>query len=95
MAPNSSNKKTKSETPKKAAAETGPASKTTSSVGAKSAPTPTKAHAIEYEFGGPIGALAVVIFLPLVVYALFFLCNKDNCVGDPMVFDWNLWINKK
>jgi Delta14-sterol reductase len=93
MAPNS-NKKTKSETPKKAA-ETSPASKTSSSVGSKSAAIPKKSHAIEYEFGGPVGALAVVVFLPLVVYALFFLCNKDTCVGDPMAFDWNLWINKK
>jgi Delta14-sterol reductase len=94
MAPNSSNKVTKSGTPKKAA-ETDPASKSSSSAGAKSAPALKKSHAIEYEFGGPIGALAVVVFLPLVVYALFFLCNKDNCVGDPMVFDWQLWMNKK
>ena len=94
MAPNSSNKKTKSGTPKKIV-EASPASTTPSSVAAKSTVTKKKSHTIEYEFGGPAGALAVVVFLPLVVYALFFLCNKDNCVGNPMIFDWNLWIETK
>ena len=34
---------------------------------------------MEYEFGGPIGALGTVLSLPVVIYALYFLCN---CTGE-------------
>lgn len=37
--------------------------------------TPTKEHSFEYEFGGPIGALGVMIGLPGVIYMLFFVCG--------------------
>jgi len=33
---------------------------------------------VEYEFGGPIGALGTVLSLPIVIYALFFLCNDHG-----------------
>lgn len=32
-----------------------------------------------YEFGGPIGAFGIVIGLPIVIYFLYFICNKDIC----------------
>ena len=38
-------------------------------------------HKIHFEFGGPIGAIGVIFGLPLVIFALHFLCNKDYCVG--------------
>ena len=37
-------------------------------------------HEVEYEFGGPLGALGVIVGLPVVIYALFFLCNKEQCI---------------
>lgn len=74
----------KSETPKKSHA-----ANNESTSGAK------QMHKIEYEFGGPFGALAVVVFLPILVYALFFLCNKDVCLENPMEFDWKLWTKNK
>ena len=43
---------------------------------------------IEYEFGGPMGALGVVLGLPAVIYFLYFVCNKELCVTNPMSFDW-------
>ena len=46
---------------------------------------------IHYEFGGPIGATGVVIGLPVVIWGLFFLCNKDICVENPLAFDWVSW----
>lgn len=42
-----------------------------------------------YEFGGPIGAAAVVILLPYVIFALFFLCNQDTCVTFTNIFDYD------
>jgi len=36
---------------------------------------------IEFEFGGPLGALATTVFLPLVVVALAVACDDDFCVG--------------
>ena len=94
MAPSTLKKVNKSEKPKKEV-ETTTVAKPKPSEDAKSAPSSKTAHAIEYEFGGPIGALAVVVFLPLVVYALFFLCNKDVCLENPMQFNWGLWIDNK
>jgi len=45
------------------------------------APAPAAAAAHEgYEFGGPIGAVGTMVMLPVVVYALYFLCGADYCV---------------
>ena len=74
----------KSETPKKSHV---PANESESGA--------AQSHNVEYEFGGPYGALAVVLFLPVLVYALFFLCNKDVCLESPMQFDWKGWTEKK
>ena len=41
--------------------------------------TAPAAHS-EYEFGGPLGAVAIILFLPLVVYMLYFGCTKTDCV---------------
>lgn len=48
---------------------------------------------VHYEFGGPIGALGVILGLPLVIYLLFLVCNKDVClsVDNMFTFDWTLW----
>mmetsp|Transcript_30161 Transcript_30161/g.39733 ORF Transcript_30161/g.39733 Transcript_30161/m.39733 type:complete len:486 (+) Transcript_30161:53-1510(+) len=35
----------------------------------------------EYEFGGPLGSLGVMVFLPLVIYMLYYLCGKDYCLN--------------
>ena len=56
--------------------------------------SPKTSH-IEYEFGGPIGTFCVIVFLPILTMALFFLCNKDTCVHNPMTFDWNKWISTR
>jgi len=37
----------------------------------------------EYEFGGPAGATAVMIFLPLVILGLYAACGRDGCVTSP------------
>eukprot|EP00968_Pinguiococcus_pyrenoidosus_P028320 scaffold7766_cov277-Pinguiococcus_pyrenoidosus.AAC.4 len=37
---------------------------------------------VEYEFGGPVGALGIIFGLPLVVYFLFFGC-QENCALTP------------
>eukprot|EP01041_Mallomonas_annulata_P005642 gene5642-11382_t len=36
-----------------------------------------------YEFGGPIGSFFIVFGLPLVLYALYFLCNSEYCLANP------------
>jgi hypothetical protein len=41
------------------------------------------------EFGGTPGAIGVILGLPLVIYMLYFLCNKDVCMGSPFSFSWN------
>ena len=97
MAPNKGNKVNKSEKQKKEA-DAALEAKTQAKplIGSKAAPQASKStHAVEYEFGGPIGALAVVVFLPLVVFALFFLCNKEVCLSNPMHFNWGRWIDEK
>lgn len=43
----------------------------------------------EYEFGGPLGALCVITSLPAVIYALFFLCNKDYCLRMDQLFEFD------
>lgn len=43
---------------------------------------------IHYEFGGPIGALGVIIGTPFVMFMLYFLCNGDVCLTNPLTFDW-------
>ena len=55
-----------------------------------------KGKELEYEFGGPIGALAVMFLLPVVIYGLFFLCNKDYCLTfeNILLFDWNSFQQK-
>ncbi|PIK61428.1 putative delta(14)-sterol reductase isoform X2 [Apostichopus japonicus] len=35
-----------------------------------------------YEFGGPIGVVLMMFLLPLVVYYLYFACNKGKCQFD-------------
>ena len=36
----------------------------------------------EYEFGGPPGAVGIMVGLPLVILVLFFGCGKDYCAND-------------
>ena len=77
-------------------AKSKPVKKTTDTTADKSTTTkpstPTAVNTVQYEFGGPIGALGVVLGLPLVTILLFFLCNKDVCVENPLLFDWKLWM---
>ena len=52
--------------------------------------TPSKApkpEAFEYEFGGPIGALGVMLGLPTVIYALYFTCGEHACLAHPLVVE--------
>lgn len=48
------------------------------------------------EFGGSIGAFAIIFLLPLVIYALYYLCNKDVCYTFtlPWSYDWTGVLNK-
>lgn len=34
-----------------------------------------------FEFAGPPGAVAMLVCLPLLVFALYFGCNADQCVS--------------
>lgn len=34
-----------------------------------------------FVFFGPFGAAFIIVFLPLVVYALFFLCHQEFCLS--------------
>ena len=36
----------------------------------------------EYEFGGPVGAVGVIVGLPIVIYVLYFGCGKSFCVDS-------------
>ncbi|KAM3432781.1 hypothetical protein NHJ13734_006722 [Beauveria thailandica] len=52
------------------------------------------AKKIEYEFGGPLGAAAIVFGLPVLVYAFFFACNDiSGCPApgllNPRHLTWN------
>jgi delta14-sterol reductase len=53
-----------------------PSSKTPKSL----APAKKAAAAFEYEFGGPIGAAAVMVGLPFVIVVLYFGCGAKFCV---------------
>ncbi|KAL0637361.1 erg24, C-14 sterol reductase [Maublancomyces gigas] len=50
-----------------------------------------------YEFGGPLGALAVTLGTPFLTYALYFTCNEAGCpspefLADPVgTFQTSLW----
>lgn len=46
----------------------------------------------DYEFGGPVGAFFVTFGLPLVIYALYFFCNKEVCVQSPLTFPWQRFL---
>ena len=59
------------------------------SVSVKSNKTTKKSGDVEYEFGGPIGATATMVFLPILIHALYFLCNDKYCLNSPMSFNWN------
>jgi len=37
-------------------------------------------HKIHYEFGGPIGALGIIVGLPAVCYGLVVFCNANGCI---------------
>ena len=66
---------------KKSPKKRSPARAKSNGGGRKPAPAPAAAPAHEgYEFGGPIGAVATMVMLPVVVYALYFLCGADYCV---------------
>ncbi|KIX01999.1 uncharacterized protein Z518_07938 [Rhinocladiella mackenziei CBS 650.93] len=40
-----------------------------------------------YEFGGPLGAAALIIFLPILVYSSIFLCNDVSGCPAPALLD--------
>ncbi|KAI5847777.1 ergosterol biosynthesis ERG4/ERG24 [Morchella snyderi] len=42
---------------------------------------------LEYEFGGPIGALGVTLGTPFVTYALYFACNEGGCPNTALLSD--------
>ena len=46
-----------------------------------------KVRALPHEFGGPVGALATMVLLPVTIYALLLLCDGDQCVG----WDYASW----
>ena len=41
-----------------------------------------------FEFGGPLGALSVIVGLPIVIYALFYLCNDEYCINYSFDFSF-------
>jgi hypothetical protein len=53
-----------------------------------------KAKSFQYEFGGPIGAFFIIIGLPAVIYALYFLCNKDFCLQFNTSPNWEIFFSK-
>ena len=57
-------------------AERATTTRAASSEKARARDAPTTTH---YEFGGPIGALAITVALPLVCYFLAYACNEDGC----------------
>ena len=88
-----------------AAVKEGTKTKTTSTAVVKKAQLEEKNKNIHYEFGGPIGTFFIIIGLPVVIYFLFFICNKDICyissslssissespssISSLVSFDWN------
>lgn len=68
------------------------AKKSAPSLAPKDAAVPEKGDAkVHYEFGGPLGAAAVIVGLPVVIYLLYFLCNDQVCLTDPSSFAWAAW----
>jgi len=73
----------------------GTKTKTTSTGIVKKVQLEEKNKNIHYEFGGPIGTFFIIIGLPVVIYFLFFICNKDTCYISSssslssISFDWN------
>jgi hypothetical protein len=71
----------------------GTKTKTTSTGIVKKVQLEEKNKNIHYEFGGPIGTFFIIIGLPVVIYFLFFICNKDICYISSSLssisFDWN------
>jgi len=57
----------------------GTKTKTTSTGIVKKVQLEEKNKNIHYEFGGPIGTFFIIIGLPVVIYFLYFICNKDIC----------------
>ena len=49
----------------------------------KAAKAPAAAKEPHFEFGGPVGALGVMVGLPVVILVLFFGCGKEFCVTGP------------
>eukprot|EP01038_Epipyxis_sp_PR26KG_P006460 gene6460-8888_t len=45
----------------------------------------------KYEFGGPVGATFIIFSLPLVIYALYFLCNEKACINISNMFSLKVW----
>lgn len=41
---------------------------------------PLQPRTTEYEWGGPVGAATVLVFLPFIVICLNAVCNEDSCV---------------
>ena len=37
-----------------------------------------------FEFGGTPGALGIIFGLPLVIYALYYLCHGSECLDNPL-----------
>ena len=88
-----------------AAVKEGTKTKTTSTAVVKQAQLEENNKNIHYEFGGPIGTFFIIIGLPVVIYFLFFICNKDICyissslssissespssISSLVSFDWN------
>ncbi len=46
----------------------------------KAAPKHSGKH-VKYEFFGPPGAITLLIFLPLVLFGLYFACNETQCIS--------------
>ena len=61
-------------------------------IGIKRAVQERDSHAhheeIHYEFGGPIVVLVLIFILPVVISMLYFLCNDQVCMRNPLSFDW-------
>jgi len=67
-----------------AAAAAGTPTRTTRSAAAKqsaAADAPLNPRTTHFEFGGPLGALAVVVFLPVLVFVLAIGCDSSYCLG--------------
>lgn len=52
-----------------------------------------KEQKIHYEFGGPVGAFGVILGTPFVMFMLYFLCNDQMCLRNPLSFDWAAFAN--